>query len=204
MGKTKTKTTDFVIRNALHAKRLWHAKECPDTIVVDELGLAHTKSRIDIAVIGEYIHGYEIKSDKDTLERFAAQMSIYKQTLHKLTVVAAPRHINEIMSCAPSWCGVLMVEQGPRGGIKFITVRKALRNPDVDPFMLAHLLWRDEVLDLLSRNGFAANELRCPKKQLYKLLCDSMTLHEIWYSIRNYMIKRKTWRALPIHMSYGG
>ena len=68
---TKLGTTDANIRSALHAKRLRRARSQPDTLVIDELGLAHAKSRIDVAVINGCIHGYEIKSAKDTLDRLA-------------------------------------------------------------------------------------------------------------------------------------
>ena len=62
-------TKDLDIRSALHAKRLRRLKAKPDTLVIDELGLAHASSRIDVAVINGCIHGYEIKSAKDTLDR---------------------------------------------------------------------------------------------------------------------------------------
>jgi hypothetical protein len=73
---TKRETTDFDIRLALHAKRLRRLKTHPNTLVIDELGLAHAKSRIDVAVINGCIHGYEIKSDKDTLDRLSKQIDI--------------------------------------------------------------------------------------------------------------------------------
>ena len=78
-----TKSGDIEIRSALHMKYLRRVRANPQTIVIDELGLAHAKSRIDVAVINGSIHGYEIKSAKDTLDRLAAQIDIYRQTLEK-------------------------------------------------------------------------------------------------------------------------
>ena len=69
--------------------------------MIDELGLAHAKSRIDVAVINGCIHGYEIKSAKDSLDRFATQIDIYRQTLQKLTIVAAPKHVAGIIGQLP-------------------------------------------------------------------------------------------------------
>lgn len=192
--KTNLGTTDADIRTALHAKRLRRMKAQPDTIVIDELGLAHAKSRVDVAVINGCIHGYEIKSAKDTLDRLATQIDIYRQTLQKLTIVAAPKHIAGIMDQAPEWCGVIAAEQGPRGGVSFHVLRNAYANPDIDPVMMAHLLWRDEVVELLSLAGYAPRELRQPRKQLYKMLCEAMSLREITASIRAFMVQRPTWR----------
>ena len=192
-------TTDADIRSALHAKRLRRANFHPGTLVIDELGLAHARSRIDVAVINGCIHGYEIKSAKDNLDRLATQINIYRQTLQKLTFVAAPKHVESIMSHAPEWCGVIAAEQGPRGGVSFHVLRNPATNPDIDPVMMAHLLWRDEVIELLSQAGYASKELRRPRRQLYEILCEIMTLREIVSSIRAFMVRRQTWRDRPAH-----
>ena len=195
----KLGTTDADIRSALHAKRLRRAKSHPDTLVIDELGLAHARSRIDVAVINGCIHGYEIKSAKDNLDRFATQIDIYRQTLQKLTLVAAPKHVAGIMSHAPEWCGVIAAEQGPRGGVSFHVLRNPVANPDIDPVMMAHLLWRDEVIELLGQAGYAPKDLRRPRRQLYEILCETKTLREITASIRAFMVRRQTWRDRPAH-----
>ena len=192
-------TNDADIRFALHAKHLRHIKAHPDTLVIDELGLVHAKSRIDVAVINGCIHGYEIKSAKDTLDRLAAQIDIYRQTLQKLTIVAAPKHVAGTMTHAPEWCGVIAAEQGPRGGISFHVLRNAVANPEIDPVMMAHLLWRDEVIDILSQAGYAPKDLRRPRKQLYEMLCEAMTLREITAFIQSFMMQRQTWRDRPAH-----
>ena len=124
-----------------------------------------------MAVINGFIHGYEIKSAKDTLDRLAAQIEIYRQTLQKLTIVAAPRHIVGVLTHAPEWCGLIEVKLGPRSGIRFHPVRSAAHNPDIEPVMLAHLLWRNEVVDLLTKLGYSPKELRRPRTDLYEMLC---------------------------------
>ncbi|SHF57228.1 sce7726 family protein [Devosia limi] len=198
----KPATTDSDIRSALHAKRLRHARSHPDTLVIDELGLAHARGRIDIAVINGCIHGYEIKSAKDNLDRMAMQIGIYRQTLQKLTFVTAPKHVEGIVNAAPQWCGVIAAEQGPRGGIEFHTVRKAVRNPEVDAIMMAHLLWRDEVIELLSNAGYLPRDLRQPRQHLYRMLCETLSLSEITSSIRTFMIRRRDWRGRQAPASY--
>ncbi len=197
MMNSRDTTKDLDIRSALHAKRLRRLKAKPDTLVIDELGLAHASSRIDVAVINGCIHGYEIKSAKDTLDRLDIQIDIYRQTLQKLTIVAASRHVDDVMAHTPEWCGVIEAEQGPRSGIRFNAIRTARANPDIDPVMMAHLLWRTEVIDLLLQIGYAPKELRRPRKQLYEILCETYTLHEIIASIRTFMAQRQAWRDRP-------
>ena len=197
-------TSDSDIRIALHAKHLRRVKAQPDTLVIDELGLAHARSRIDVAVINGCIHGYEIKSAKDTLNRLATQIDIYRQTLQKLTVVAAPKHVAGVTALAPEWCGVIAAEQGPRGGITFHVLRNPVANPEIDPVMMAHLLWRDEVIELLDQVGYAPKELRRPRRQLYELLCEAISLREITASIRTFMVQRQKWRDRPAPASHDG
>ena len=194
-----TATTDSEIRLALHRQRLQHQKSHPDTLVIDELGLAHARSRIDIAVINGYIHGYEIKSAKDNLDRLGSQLKVYRQTLQKLTIVMASRHLPRILSEVPDWCGMIEAEQGPRGGIRLHPVRSARPNPDIDPVMLAHLLWRPEVLELLTRIGYAPKDLRHPRKRLYEMLCEVLTPRELIPAIRKFMALRQAWRDHPTH-----
>lgn len=196
---TKIRSTDLDIRLALHAKRLRYVKAHRNTLVIDELGLAHAKCRIDVAVINGCIHGYEIKSAKDTLDRLNSQIDIYRRTLQKLTIVAAPKHVVRIMNCVPEWCGLLAAGQGPRGGINFSMMRNAVGNPDIDPVMIAHLLWRDEVIKLLSQLGYAPRELRRPRRHLYEMLCEAMTIREITAAIRTFMVQRQMWRGRPAH-----
>ena len=77
-------TNDVEIRLALHSK-LKPYRTAPNTIVVDELGLSHAKARIDVAVINGCVHGYEIKSSLDTLNRLPAQLELASEprSLHK-------------------------------------------------------------------------------------------------------------------------
>lgn len=192
-------TNDSDIRAALHGKRLRQYKNHPDTLVVDELGLAHAKSRIDVAVINGCVHGYEIKSAQDTLDRLATQIEVYAQTLQKLTIVASSRHLVRVLAAVPDWCGVIEAVKGPRHAIHFGVVRTARNNPDLDPVMLAHLLWRSEAIELLSKSGFTPKQLRCPRKHLYEMLAGVMTPRQITAAIREAMARRKAWRDRPAH-----
>jgi hypothetical protein len=194
-----TETKDSDIRAALHDKKLSAYRAAPDTIVVDELGLSHAKARIDIAVINGCVHGYEIKSSLDTLKRLPAQLELYGRCLERLTLVCAPRHIEQIEKIAPEWCGILRVEKGARGAVVFTTVRRGKSNRQVDPVQLAHLLWRPEAVALLSRFESSKKVLNKPRKQLYEALAIAMTVPELTAAIREFMQFRRAWRCPPAH-----
>src|SRR5690242_17854466 len=67
------KLRDRDVRKALKSKLLREHIADPRTLVLDELGLRHGACRVDIAVVNGSMHGYEIKSDSDTLERLPSQ-----------------------------------------------------------------------------------------------------------------------------------
>lgn len=190
------RSTDIDIRKALLTKKLNRIRS-EDILIVDELGLAHAKSRIDVAVLNGCLHGYEIKSAQDTLVRLPTQLATYRETLERLTVVCATKHVGGVARIAPDWCGILEARQGPRGSIHFESIRRPFRNPDVKLSMLAHLLWHTEAVSLLTRLSVPARELRRPRKQLYALIAELMTAREITASIRHFMRQRQTWRGQP-------
>ena len=194
-----TSSKDPEIRLALHGKKLRVHRTAPNTIVVDELGLAHAKVRIDVAVINGCVHGYEIKSSKDTLSRLPMQLNLYTQCLEKLTLICAPRHVAKAQTMAPDWCGIIEAQKGNRGGITFETIRRSRKNPDVDPVQLAHLLWRPEAIALLSKYVPEAKLGKLPRRELYKSLSELLSVPELTTAIREFMQRRQTWRCPPAH-----
>lgn len=186
---------DADIREALHRKVLQPYHKCSSTLVVDELGLAHGKNRIDIAVLNGCVHGYEIKSSKDNLLRFSAQLEEYTRSLQKLTVVSAPNHIEDVLCIVPDWCGVVQANMGPRGGIKFSTLRRAAKNPNVDAVALAHLLWRKEAVEFLELLGVSGKNLTMPRRVLYEEIANQASLSELVAWIKDRFMKRDSWRV---------
>ena len=189
---------ELCIRRALRSRHLRHYRMQGEVLVLDELGLAHARSRVDMAVINGYVHGYEIKSGVDKLDRLPRQLDIYRKSLQRLTLVVAPRHLHTVAITVPKWCGILEVVQGPRGGIGFRCVQRPRNNPDVDPFMLAHLLWREEARAALAELGVARRDLKGTRKDLYRLLLEVMSLPELTALIKRSMLQRKSWRDLPL------
>jgi hypothetical protein len=187
-------STDAEIRSALHRQmlRVFHA--CNDTLVIDELGLAHAKARIDVAVINGCVHGFEIKSSADTLARLPQQLELYEECLEKLTIVCADKHIARVRELAPWWCGITKVTKGPRGAIAFTTVREPKRNPNIRAYRLAHLLWRSEAVAILARANASPKVLRAPRRTLYKSLAAKFSVAEITAFIKQFMALRQDWR----------
>jgi hypothetical protein len=195
---------DLDIRAALHSQKLRRHVSDRDTLVVDELGLAHARSRIDVAVLNGCIHGYEIKSERDSLDRLERQLQIYRQSLARLTYVCSSCHVEATLQRVPVWCGIIEARRGQRGAVSFKTIRRAGANPDLDPRILAHLLWRQEATKLLSQKGIEGAVLQRPRQVLYSLIAEHFTVHELTAAIKNAIRQRGDWRGRRVQLSYDG
>lgn len=188
---------DHEIRDALHRKKLSTSYyRRPDTLVVNELGLLHGSSRVDVAVINGCIHGYEIKSSRDTLKRLDGQLKAYSVALQKLTFVVAPNHVDELMMSVPEWSGIIVATKGKKGAISFKTLRFAKKNPNFDVISASYLLWKEEAQSLLKSKGFRPKDINVCRQDLYDLIGRSLDTREIVLSIRKALMSRENWRAV--------
>lgn len=164
--------------------------------IFEEFGIRHGIARIDMAVINGAIHGYEIKSDQDTLERLPEQMNEYNTVFDKLTLVVGRRHLYNAINIIPDWWGVMVAKIGVNKKIIFYTIREADNNPEQLGASLAQLLWREEALKILSEQNKALGFRSKPRDLIYKRLAsvlDTETLKkQVKYTL---LVSRKNWRS---------
>jgi hypothetical protein len=169
----------------------------PTTKIVPELGFCNGSVRIDIAAINGAIHGYEIKSERDTLQRLPAQRDIYGRVCDFVTIVAAESHLSKIAEIVPQWWGIM--EAIPNGeSIVLQTRREARQNPTLDPYAIAQLLWREEALHVLRLKGVERGLISKPRKALWEKLVDELPLDELARLVRQQIKNRPpSWRSEP-------
>lgn len=195
---------DSDVRRAIHGRLLRQAKSCPDTLVIDELGLGHGACRVDIAVINGHIRGLEIKAEADDLLRLPRQVFAYGQVVDKATLVVASRHREAALAIIPAWWGVIVAERTASGTIGFRRERAEHVNRSTNAMMLARLLWRDEVTALLNSLGVEARVLRAPRAVLYQLLIERLPRRALARVVRDTLRARAKWRDRPRPSQYDG
>lgn len=195
---------DTLIRQHFHRQRLKRFHASPDAIVLDELGLKHGKCRADIAVINGRLVGYEIKSNEDSLRRLAEQVEIYSAVFDRASVIVGAKHANSAQSLVPDWWGVIVCDQGTRGGLSFKTLRRASSNAAVDPFSLAQLLWREEAASILEHFGEPQVLLRQRRSVLYERMAEVFSLSELRCHVTTRLKERTNWRCRASLSRYGG
>jgi hypothetical protein len=186
---------DVEIRPALREHLLRrHAGET-DTVLIEELGLRRGQVRVDLAVVNGSLHGFEIKSDRDSLRRLAVQVDLYSQVLDRATLVVGDRFAPLAPSLVPAWWGVVRVSSKP-GGLQFTTIRRSKLNPQRNARMLAELLWSAQALALLEDRGVARGMRGKPRRVLWDRVCECVSVDEIAAAVRG-RLKTNSDSAVP-------
>ncbi|MBU5274347.1 sce7726 family protein [Levilactobacillus brevis] len=138
-----------------------------DTKVINEMGIAHGSSRIDIAVINGVLHGYELKSESDSLKRLSRQASYYEKIFERMTLVIDKKFLDKAKLIIPSWWGISVINDDYS---KTISVRKGRKIKTKDYPMLLNLLWREELVELLDFLGYPKRYKKLRKDEIYEIV----------------------------------
>jgi len=175
-----------------------------DTIVLDEFGIKHGTTRIDLVVVNHQLHGYEIKSDLDSLRRLPDQIRSYGSVMDRVTLVVGYRHAYDALIMVPEWWGVRLAEMSKPNGIMTLSdARSACDNPEVDLNAVTALLWRNEALALLDEMGAASGLRSKARREIYRRLVDLSDPDLLRFRVRQQLKFRQASRAVAQQMSYG-
>jgi hypothetical protein len=166
----------------------------PMSLVVDELGLLEGTFRVDLAVINAKLHGYEIKSHSDNLDRLASQQETYNMIFDRMTLVADYRHVEKAVKLVPQWWGLIAASEMD-GKTVLNDIWPSRQNLNVDPFAISQLLWKNEALELLAAKGISRGFARKPRKIIWKAVSSLLTLDELRAAVRAKLGARQGWRT---------
>jgi hypothetical protein len=134
--------------------KVWLARRFgADTHVIDELGIKHGDFRVDVCAATDALHGYEIKSDQDTLTRLPSQAKQFSLVFQRMTLVVGPVLLGRALALVPPWWGVLLVSEDEEGATCFTELREPQSNPKPNYRWVVRLLWRDELVACLKERG---------------------------------------------------
>lgn len=150
--------------------------------IVEEFDIENGVNRIDIVCIQDSsLHGYEIKSDLDTLTRLPNQVTSYNKIFGKVTLVVGYEHVNKAIYLIPDWWGITIAKYDGRDNIVFSAIREASPNPAINDVALSKLLLKDELVRLLRVYNPQARCKSLPKSRLFAELeasVDNITLRK--------------------------
>jgi hypothetical protein len=154
-----------------------------ETVIAEELGILHGSSRIDLAVVNGELHGYELKSDRDTLRLFPEQVDAYCAVFDLVTLVVGERHLLHAIDLIPQWWGV-KVARVACGDLVFRDLKLPIMNPSPDALSIARLLWRDDALRLLRGVGKTECSESRSRDWIYAQLVSLLNLDVLRHAVR--------------------
>lgn len=189
---------DACIRPALRALLInqYMEKENEATLI-EELGLCQGRARVDIALVKNELHGYEIKSDRDSLTRLDRQIEIYNRIFDQVTLVVGGRHLIKALEIIPKWWGVLQVHPSPSEPF-FDSIRKPRQNPSRDARSIVELLWHEEAINLLEQHNSARGVKSKPRRAVWDRVCETFSIDEISEIVREKLKTRVKPQALSL------
>ncbi len=168
-----------------------------DTRIVEEMGIWSGSARIDVAVINGRLTGYELKSDRDTLDRLPAQAELYSRVFDEVCLVVGSRHVGKARRMIPRWWGVT-VAKNVKGEVRLEPVRDCKLNPAPDPLLVARLLWRAEALAALETLDLGQGWRSKSAPELHQRLANSLTFPELSSVVRAALKARSGWLGKPV------
>ena len=165
---------------------------------IEEFGVCRGQGRIDLAVVNSSLHGYEIKSDRDSLRRLDNQVELYSKVLDRATIVVGNRHLSDALAVVPDWWGVLLFKSGTNAS-HFKVVRRARKNPSIDPRSLVELLWLDEAVALLDQRAAARGIRGKPRQIVWDRVCEHFQVREIADTVRAHLKARRA-HQVPVRL----
>lgn len=198
------KVYDKDIRKLLVEKflNMKHFTSDPSTKLIYEMDICYGSSRVDVAVVNGKMHGYEIKSERDSLERLPYQIKAYNMIFDTVSIVAANDHLEKVNILIPEFWGIYSVEKNENKA-RLVRKRQARINPSVDIFSVSQLLWKEELISLLMVNGICKGIKSKTRQQLGRVAVEKIDHTVIKDFVRKSIKSREEWKVVGLKQLYG-
>ncbi len=158
--------------------------------LIAELPLRAGASRADLVLLGDELHAFEIKSDRDSLDRLQTQIHAYSRVFDEVTIVTGSVHLARASKSVPEWWGVMLGFRSYSGNVNFACVKHSRKNPSPDNYALAQILRIDEVDFLMSQHFSHVAPRSSSRKAACQALAD-LTDHDLLRSIVATSLRRR-------------
>ena len=201
---TKDKSIRVTLRKVLEKKLNEYRDKGFNAEIFEELSVQHGTARIDFAIVNGIMHGYEIKSDCDTLERLPEQIKEFSSVFDELTLVVGKRYLYEAIHMIPDWWGIIVAKTDIDGQVILQTIREPEKNKEQVGLSIARLLWREEALRILEERK-KAEGLRYKRREfIYEKLADELDTETLKKQVSDLLVSREGWRSDSRLVTNGG
>jgi len=154
---------EYAYRAAITHKLLLGTHSLKTASMLTEFRTENCKA--DIVILNGTSTVYEIKSERDNLDRLDRQMSAYRKVFAKVNIITGENHISAILEKVPDDIGVLVLSDR----FRISTIREAVDRPDcINPVSVLDSLQRHEAIQILERMGEPVPQV--PNTKMYQAL----------------------------------
>ncbi|MBX0290382.1 sce7726 family protein [Hymenobacter sp. HSC-4F20] len=154
-------------------------------VYVDELPTGTTRADV-VHITEQFMHGYELKGDGDTLQRVEKQLPCYGRAYDFVTFVVTEKHLPKLLPQLPEWVGVLVASAD---GLR--PHRPALYNATVERPAIAALLRLEEIKQFLLAQGLVGvSSLRRREVLSFLRTTQLVALSALAYYVRRQLMSR--------------
>lgn len=201
---TTDKTIRAALRKFLEKKLETYCVQGSNAKIFEELGVQHGTARIDLAIVNGIMHGYEIKSDRDTLERLPEQIKEFGDVFDELTLVVGKRYLYKAIHILPDWWGIIVAKTDVDGQVILQSIREPEKNKEQVGLSIARLLWREEALHMLEERNKAEGLRHKSREFIYERLADEVDTETLMERVSALLVSREGWRSGPQQATNGG
>ncbi len=183
---------DFDVRSALMHKLTAEFSADPSTKIVEEMSVWSGTVRIDVAVINGQLCGYELKSDRDTLDRLPLQAELYSRAFDRVELVVGRRHAKAAVKLVPKWWGITLASNGDQV-VVLSPQRIAKKNPNLDAYAVAQFLWKEEALAVLESFDLAKGWRSKRIDEIHRRAASEISIDLLSAKVREALKQRQGW-----------
>lgn len=170
-----------------------------DDLIINELGFYNKDEnssvdhafRADVVLASNRLIGFEIKSEKDSLKRWHAQMIAYPNVFDETWLCVHAKHLDAAIKITANHIGILLLSESDCLSV----VRAASKDVSNNIYDLSGLLWKDELIDLAKLNDIPVKS-SMRKREIKSLLVDYLSLRQVGDFVLHRLKVRKSPEAI--------
>jgi hypothetical protein len=154
---------EYAYKAVLTHKQLLGIHSLKTASMLTEFRVASCKA--DVVILNGTSTVYEVKSERDNLDRLCTQINAYQKVFARVNVITGETHLGSVIRLVPRDVGILLLNRQ----FKISTIREAVNVPErVDPATIFESLQRNEAFRILRMLDIDIPEL--PNTQLHVAL----------------------------------
>lgn len=161
--KQKVYRNEYAYKSAVAQKILLGAHSLKTASLVGEFRVGGNKA--DLVMFNGTSTAYEIKSERDKLDRLGAQVVSYGEVFSSVTVLCAEKHLDAVFNIVPGYVGVSVLTDR----FQISNIRKSVEDPErTRSSSILDAVTRKEAVMILERIGLSAPDV--PNTQMHGAL----------------------------------